>query len=282
VLELLNRFLVEMSKVVVRHRGTIDKFMGDSIMVLFGAPEAAADDVTRAMDCAVDMQIAMAGLNRHHQQIGLPALYMGIGVNTGVVMAGLLGSELYSQYTVVGDEVNLASRIEAVSLRGQVLISEQTFRRCRDYVATGAATDVYVKGKAEPVKLYEVLGIPSAGKVLPRQELRKSPRVEAKLPFAYQVLDNGVVRPELLRASSLDIGYYGMLAEVERPLVERSEIKFELALPLINAATGQIYARVVKARQRDARHLAALEFTSVREPDAAALRRFVHLLLQGV
>jgi adenylate cyclase len=278
---MLNRFLVEMSKVVVRHGGTIDKFMGDSIMVLFGAPEAAADDVTRAMDCAVDMQIAMAGLNRHQREIGLPPLYMGIGVNTGIVMAGMLGSELYSQYTVVGDEVNLASRIEAVSLRGQVLISERTFGYCRDYVSTGAATDVYVKGKAEPVKLYEVLGIPSAGKVLPRQELRKSPRVEAKLPFAYQLIDNGVVRPELLRGSTLDIGYYGLLVEVERPLVERSEIKFELALPLIDATAGPIYAHVVKTRQRDARHLAALEFTSLGERAAAALRRFVQLLLQG-
>ena len=141
VLELLNHYLVEMSKVIARHGGTIDKFMGDSIMVLFGVPQAHDDDVRRAAACAVDMQIAMDALNARQRQIGMPALYMGIGLNTGVVMAGMLGSDLYSEYTVIGDEVNLASRIEAVSLRGQVLISERTYERCGEYVQVGEPMD---------------------------------------------------------------------------------------------------------------------------------------------
>ena len=281
VLELLNRYLVEMSKVVSRHGGTIDKFMGDSIMVLFGAPRADADDVRHAVACAVDMQLAMSELNGQHGKIGLPAMYMGVGVNTGMVMAGLLGSDLYSEYTVIGEEVNLASRIEAVSLRGQVLISEQTHRRCADYVTVGEPIDVYVKGKAHPVSLREVLGIPALGKVVPRQEMRRSPRVEVKLPFSYHAIDNEVVSTELRRAVTVDVGYYGLLVETAQEMVPHTEIKLDLPLPTIEYTATEIYAKVVKALQRDGRRLAALEFTSLSDRDAASIRRFLQLELQG-
>src|SRR5262245_34199836 len=126
LLEILNRYLVRMSEIAVAHGGTIDKFMGDAIMVLFGAPFEHDDDVKRAVTCAVDMQIELYEINKRLRAEGLPELNMGIGINTGGVMAGLLGSDLYAEYTVIGDEVNLASRIEAYSLRGQILISEAT------------------------------------------------------------------------------------------------------------------------------------------------------------
>lgn len=281
VLELLNRYLVEMSKVISRHGGTIDKFMGDSIMVLFGVPQARGDEVQRAVACAVEMQIALDELNAHHKQIGLPAMYMGIGVNTGVVMAGLLGSDLYSEYTVIGDEVNLASRIEAVSLRGQVLISESTYERCRDYVQVGEPMDVYVKGKAQPAVLRELLAIPSLAKAVPRQELRRSPRIEMRLPFAYQPVDNDVVMSEQRQAVTVDVGYYGLLVESAHDFVPHSEVKLSLILPSIAHTTADIYAKVVKALQRDGRKLGALEFTSLSDADAAAIRRFLQLQLQG-
>ena len=86
-------------------------------MVLFGVLTKRDDDVARALACAVEMQIKMHELNVGHGQQKLPELYMGIGINTGEVLAGVLGSDLYSEYTVIGDEVNLASRIEAFSLR---------------------------------------------------------------------------------------------------------------------------------------------------------------------
>ncbi|WP_217994951.1 adenylate/guanylate cyclase domain-containing protein [Methylogaea oryzae] len=112
VIRMLNPCLIKMSEIIYRHQGSIDKFMGDSIMVLFGAPVSRADDVQRAIVCAVEMQQAMSALNLVHRDEGLPELYMGIGINTGDVLAGTLGSEHYSEYTVIGDEVNLASRIE--------------------------------------------------------------------------------------------------------------------------------------------------------------------------
>jgi len=118
VIQMLNPVLIRTSGIIFRHGGTIDKFMGDAITVLFGTLSKRDDDVARALACAVEMQIKMHELNVEHRRQDLPELYKGIGINTGEVLAGVLGSDVYSEYTVIGGEVNLASRSEAFSLRG--------------------------------------------------------------------------------------------------------------------------------------------------------------------
>lgn len=281
VLEMLNRYLVRMSEVIARNHGTIDKFMGDSIMVLFGAPVARAEDVQNALVCAVEMQIEMDRLNAYHRGLGLPELYMGIGINTGMVMAGLLGSTFYSEYTVIGDEVNLASRIESFSLRGQVLVSSSTHERCGDFVSTGEPADVFVKGKPGPVSLIEVLGIPSRGLEVPRQEIRRSPRIEVKMPFLYQMIENKIVMPERMRATILDISYHGVLAEVDHDIAPYSDIKMDLDLPLVGHKAADIYAKVLKSQKKAERWWVALEFTSVSVQCDVSIRHFIQLLMQG-
>jgi adenylate cyclase len=281
VLELLNRYLGRMSEIIFRHEGAIDKFMGDSIMVLFGAPNAHDDDVQRALACAVEMQRAMEDINHDNKQRGVPELYMGIGINTGTVMAGLLGSELYSEYTVIGDEVNLASRIEAFSLRGQILISRNTYERCRDFVQTAEPMDVHVKGKAEPVSLREVLAIPSLGLEVPRQEIRRSPRIEVRIPFTFQLVKSKIVVPQVHQGTILDISYHGVLAEVSEEIEPLSEIKLGLDLSLVGYRATDIYAKVLKCRQHEARYLAAVEFTSVSVQSNMNIQQFIHLLIQG-
>ncbi len=179
VLGVLSRCFGRMTEVVVRHYGTIDKFMGDAIMVVFhGDASSPRDHAQRALLCAVEMQLAMNDLRQEHRQDKLPEIYIGIGISTGVVMAGIIGSDAYRAYTVIGEEVNLAARIEAFSLRGQVLMSEATYAHCREFVKAGEPMEVYVKGRRERLHIREALGIPELGKVVPRQEVRKSPRVE--------------------------------------------------------------------------------------------------------
>ena len=133
MVEALNRYFERMSEIIIRHGGTIDKFMGDSIMALFGAPTLREDDLEAALACAVEMQIAMNDINEQNKSHGMAPLFMGIGINTGVVVAANLGSSLHSEYTVIGDHVNLASRVEAHSLRGQILLSENTYLAARDF-----------------------------------------------------------------------------------------------------------------------------------------------------
>lgn len=279
VIAILNRCLGRMSEIVSRHRGIIDKFMGDSIMVLFGAPVRHEDDVKRALACAIEMQLAMDELNNQGRQDGVPELFMGIGINTGSVMAGKFGSSFHSGYTVIGDEVNLTSRIESFSLRGQVLISENTFDHCRDFVTVGEAMEVFVKGKTQPVRLHELYAIPSLNLEAPRKEIRRSKRLEVRLPCSFSLVQNKIVMPKSISATIHDIGYYGMLLEIDYPLKELDDIKLEFDLPLIDFKASDIYAKVVKLRHDGSRHFAGIEFTFINHETNMKIQLFVQLLV---
>lgn len=279
VLDLLNRCFVTMSEIIFRHHGTIDKFMGDSILVLF--EEGRGEAVRNAVGCAVDMQCAMEALNAVNRAQGLPDLYFGIGINTGRVMSALLGSDLYSEYTVIGDEVNLASRIESFSLRGQVLISESTWQKCAGFVEAGEPMDVFVKGRSKLVVLREVLAIPSLSRVVPRQEIRRSPRVQVRLPFNYRMVVNDVIVPEARMGMILDIGYHGVLAEIALAPSAFSEIVLELDLPLVGQKVRELGGKVVKVIQREDSARIGVEFSSMTPEQRAAIQLFVQLLIQG-
>lgn len=279
VIEILNRCLGKLSEIVFRHQGMIDKFMGDSIMVLFGAPVSRPDDVHRALRCAVEMQLAMQGINRQHRANGLPELYMGIGINTGKVLAGKLGGDAYSEYTVIGDEVNLASRIEAFTLRGQVLISQPTYEAAADYVQVGEPMDVLVKGKSKPVALRELLAIPSLGLKVPRQEVRRSHRIEVSLPLRYQVVEGKIVMPEVHEGVVRDIGYHGIQVEIESFIPLYTDLVIEFDLPMVGFRASELYAKVVNLKERDGRFLAGLEFTSVTAEVNMNIQMFTQLLI---
>lgn len=279
VIAMLNRCLGRMSEIVFRHHGVVDKFMGDSIMVLFGAPVERPDDVQRALACAIEMQLAMVELNNQDRPDGIPELFMGIGINTGSVMAGRFGADFYSEYTVIGDEVNLASRIEAFSLRGQILISDNTFNHCRDFVTASEAMEVFVKGKTQPVKLRELYAIPSLNLEVPRKEARRSIRVDVRLPCSLSVIQNKFVMPEIINATILDIGYHGILIETDYPLKVLDDVKLEFDLPLVNIKATDIYAKVIKLNHDGNRRLAGLEFTSVSPDIHMKIQLFVQLLV---
>ena len=279
VIRILNPCLVQMSEIIFKYQGSIDKFMGDSIMALFGAPVRRPDDVQRALACAVEMQMTMDTLNLAHRQQGMPELYMGIGINTGEVLAGTLGSNLYNEYTVIGDEVNLAARIEALSLRGQVLISQSTYERCKDFVDTRGPIDIYLKGKPVPVSLRELIGIPSLGLHVPRQEKRRSHRIQVKLPFGYQIIENGIVFPEMRPGTILDLGYHGALLELECQLPIYCEIKLSLDLPIVSYQARDVYAKILNRKPANGIVRMGSEFTSLPPEANMKIQLFVQLLV---
>jgi adenylate cyclase len=276
VIALLNRYFSRMCEVIFRYHGTIDKFMGDGIMVLFGAPETGRDDLVRAIACATEMQCVMSEVNAVNEQLGMPQLYMGIGINTGEVVAASVGSDLHHEYTVIGDHVNLASRIEAHSLRGQVLLSEHSYSLAKEFIGIGDRREVLVKGKREPVKLYELKStrLPRYLEV-PAREGRKSPRVLVDMPLAFQIVDNKHVLPEVHRGQIADISYSGMLAFLKTPVHANTEIKFSMALSLLTPDVTDIYARVLRVAGNAHNYECSLEFTSIDEAGQKAVRQFV-------
>lgn len=159
VITFLNRYLSRMIEILLDHRAVIDEILGDGILAFFGAPEPREDHPARAVACALSMQVAMDEINAENEADGLPRLAMGIGVNTGSVVVGNIGSERRTKYSVVGSDVNFASRMEAFALAGQVLISAATYSRVRDLVEVADVLDVEMKGVPGRATLYDVRSI---------------------------------------------------------------------------------------------------------------------------
>ncbi len=279
VVDMLNRYFAKMCEVILRYGGTIDKFMGDSIMVLFGVPDSEDDDVQRALACAVEMQLAMSEINEQNTLMNMPMLYMGIGVNTGTVVVGPLGSEIHSEYTVIGDEVNLASRIEAQSLRGQVLISENTYLLAKESIEVGEPNTVQVKGKRDAVYLYELLAVREPRLMyIPRREDRKSPRVDIRMPLHFQCIDETEVVSQCYEGELLDLSYNGMLALSPIKLKPFCEIRVLTATNLLGIQSD-IYARVLQCDAENENYRCSLEFTSIDESGQSTIKNVVDRLV---
>ncbi|HVU16391.1 MAG TPA: adenylate/guanylate cyclase domain-containing protein [Candidatus Didemnitutus sp.] len=160
VLAQLNRYLDRMSRIVEKNDGVIDKFIGDAIMALFGAPLSDADDADRAIATAREMDAALDELNRELIAEGKAPFAFGIGINTARVVAGNMGSKTRLNYTVIGDGVNLASRLEGLTkdpaYQTRIIISEATLRAAKRPPEVRALGEVHVKGKAEAIKIFAV------------------------------------------------------------------------------------------------------------------------------
>ncbi len=157
LVEMLNEYFEAMVDVIFRYEGTLDKFMGDGIMALWGAPVVHRDDAVRAVDCALQMQTVLRLLNLKRTERGQQPLEIGIGIHTGPLVAGYIGSSRALSYTVVGDTANTSARLCAVAAPGQILISEATLAVVGDGFVVEELDPVKLKGKEHPVRIYQVI-----------------------------------------------------------------------------------------------------------------------------
>jgi class 3 adenylate cyclase len=159
VTKTLNEYFEIMVDVIAVHEGVLDKYIGDGLMAVFGAPVSQPDHATRAVITALEMQAALLTLNLKRAQRGEEPVYIGIGVNSGMVISGNLGSVKRMEFTVIGDTVNLAARLESRAAQGQILIGKATFEKVKDLVDCEALGAMQVKGKAEPVEVWWLKGL---------------------------------------------------------------------------------------------------------------------------
>jgi len=156
IVSLLNRYFSAMTDIIFAHGGTLDKYLGDGLMALFGAPTATPDDASNALNAAVAMQRRLLGINRELRDEGFAEIGVGMGLHTGEVVVGYIGSERRSEYTAIGDTVNTSSRLESNAQGGEILISDATAKAARSRYTLKPREAIMVKNRQQPVMLWEV------------------------------------------------------------------------------------------------------------------------------
>lgn len=196
VRSILNNYFGVMTPLIQKHNGVIDEFLGDAILAIFGAPVTSDIHAQQAVACAIEMQQAMAEVNHNSKQWGLPAIEMGIAVNTGEVVVGNIGSETRSKYGVVGHHVNLTARIESFTVGGQVMASEYTVASLVPEVTIAQSLKVEAKGIKEPVTIHEITGIGAPYSLMLEDDEQTLHPLKQELPVSFNLLSGKAIADE--------------------------------------------------------------------------------------
>ncbi len=250
VVEILNVFLGAMTEAIAPYEGTIDEFIGDAILVLFGAPIHREDDAARAVASAIAMQLAMRLVNSQLSEMKLPEIAMGIGINTGEVVAGNIGSQSRAKYAVVGNHVNLTARIESYTVGGQILISETTYAEVQELVKINGSMEVEPKGVSQPISIYDISGIDGVYS-LELPSINESLKILATpIPITYRILEEKHLGTESSEGELRWLSPYGaeMVTKEDIPVLTNLKIYLKVPAPdsLQSEIEGEIYAKVLR------------------------------------
>ena len=262
VLSFLNLYLEAMVEVIGFYGGTIDEIIGDAILVIFGAPLPSGDHAARAVACGLAMQLAMPAVNQRLCTVGASELEMGIGINTGCVIVGNIGSERRTKYAAVGSNVNLAGRIESFTTGGQVLISEATRAAIGAQLRIDSQFTVEPKGASGSVQLYDIGGIGVPFNLQKPDRSERLNTLETPLAVSFTVLEEKFVGRTLHAGRLVQISASEAHIACEFPLSILSNLKLDLIETVGSHPGGEIYAKVVKPAAKD-QGPALIRFTSV-------------------
>jgi len=277
---LLNRFFGAMAKIITAYDGMIDEFLGDGILTIFGVPQRHADDPARAVACALEMQNALQELNAQLEKEGIPALEMGIGINTGGVIVGNIGSEIRAKYGIVGLPVNTASRIESLTTGGQVLIGEPTYRIVASDVRVDPPQTVMMKGLNSPLVCFPVKAISHPYRVelmLPEKNGRP---VEIRLPMTCWIMEGKKVIEPAVQGQTLFINGDEWTVTVTPPLAPLTDIKIQLDFCTEAHCFGPIYAKAIETCDPAHKPSCRLRITAIAQPDRDILDGWMADLLE--
>lgn len=271
VIEFLNLYLESMVDVISQYEGTIDEIIGDAILVIFGAPLACDDHAAKAVACGLAMQLAMAEVNRRLTERGAAPLEMGIGIHSGRVIVGNIGSLRRTKYAAVGSTVNLAGRIESFTTGGQLLISESTRERIKSSLRIVGQFQVEPKGASGSLQLHEVTSIGDPFNLsLPGRSEDLWP-LPQPLPIRFTVLEEKFVGRTIHDGRLISVSDSEAGIESELALIPLSNLKIEIQ-PVAGANPGgEIYAKVIGAAS-PASGQTRIRFTSL----SPELKAWVH------
>lgn len=268
VVEVLNVYLGAMTEVVDEYEGAIDEFIGDAVLVIFGAPLEMEDHASRAVACAVAMQARMADVNAELAERELPALEMTVAVNSGEVVVGTIGSESRAKYGVVGSPVNLTSRIQTLAAPGEVLISDRTYQDAGGEggpVRLAETRHVSLKGFSKPVAVHSVEAVEGEGGGEVPQDAADLTELDEPLPFDLTTLDGKELGPDAHSGEVVALSETGARVRVTADVEPRGDVCLTLQGP---EGPTSVYAKVLDVMEGGAE--LRLRFSSV-SPEAADL-----------
>jgi PAS domain S-box-containing protein len=280
VVTILNRYLSTMVKVIKQYGGTIDEFIGDAIFVLFGAPVWHEDDAQRAVACAVAMQLAMTSVNEQNKEEDLPDLELGIGIHTGQVVVGNIGSLDRMKYGVVGSHVNLASRIQSCTTGGQILVSEATRREVGPMLKIGKQMEIRAKGFEQPVTVSEVVGIGGPHKLSLIQTRETLVALTEEIPVSYFLAEGSQLNEEIFKGSLTKLSSKRAEVRLESPVPIFSNLEMLLTGTEGKRVDGSLQCKVASA-VADSNKRFLVHFTSMSPAVETFIRGLVGQTLES-
>jgi adenylate cyclase len=262
VVQMLNSYFEVMVDVVLQYNGTINEIIGDSLLVIFGAPQEMSNRVQQAVACAIEMQNAMAKVNEQNLASGLPDLEMGIGLNETEVIVGNIGSSKRSKYAVVGSGVNMTSRIESYTVGGQILISESVRQEVGEILRIDAQREILPKGAERPLKIYEVGGIAGQYNLALEGKEPGLVTLALQIPLRYTVLEGKDVGKRGLQASVIRISKRCAEIVLDRPAEVFTNLKMNLGDVDKKLSVRYFYGKVIERSEKN-RQTHVVRFTSV-------------------
>jgi adenylate cyclase len=262
VVQMLNAYFEIMVDVVLKYNGTINEFIGDALLVIFGAPQEMPDRAQRAVACAIEMQNAMAGVNTKNRALGLPELEMGIGLNETEVIVGNIGSSKRSKYAVVGSGVNLTSRIESYTVGGQILVSESVRREAGEVLRIDAQRDVFPKGSETALRIYEVGGIAGEFNLILEEPPRAFVTLVRRIPITYTLLEGKDIGSKRRKGAVVRLSRNCAEIKLESRVEAMTNLKMNLSDVDEKIAIRDFYGKVAR-RADDNDLIHTVYFTSV-------------------
>ncbi len=258
----LNSYLEAMINVIISHQGTIIEIIGDGIFVIFGAPQYYSDHAYKAISCAIDMQISVQAFNKKNAINSFPDVEMGIGINTGEVVVGNIGSLKRAKYGVVGSHVNLAARIESFTVGNQIFSSADACNQVKDLVEVKSSSTVQLKGIKDSVIIYEITGLknnPDMQIPISNVNLRT---LSESLPVLFSILND---------KNTSEPSYHGKIIKLSDKSAEvfssesipsLSNLKIKLDLPEKGILENELYGKVLSSNG-NASQTYLIQFTSI-------------------
>ena len=277
VVHLLNEHFEAMVNIITEHGGYVVDFLGDNVFAVFGAPEIDLDHASKAVKCAVNMQLTRQRLNAQLPPQSLPPLEMGIGINSGSCVVGNMGSQSRIKYGVVGQAVNMAARIESFTVGGQVLISEMTYRLAQGEVMVAGPLEVSGKGLRLPLHLWEVRGLEGLSDMMLPPTVPELTGLRQPIPISLRFLTGKQVEAEIYEAKLISFSPAGAEIITDRKLDVFTSLQMQL--PDRGAKDEFVDGKVVGLGELENAYL--IRFSGLDDSTSARITLFIKENIRG-